>query len=145
VSAQIFRLPRLAYAVVLFLLVGAIPLAFTSDGTYGSAATISVRTVVLIVPLIAVGFIVRTATIVDADGIRVRAVFGQRQLSWSQIRGLSVADRAVYAVLDEGALRLPCVRVSDLHALSDASGGHLPEIAASTPKYARMSRRSRPH
>jgi hypothetical protein len=145
VSAQIFRLPRLAYAVVLFLLVGAIPLAFTRDGTEGSAAGISVRTLVLVLPALAIAFIARTATIVDDAGIRVRALFGERMLPWTSVRGLSVSDRTVYAVLDEGAMRLPCVRVADLAALSRASGGHVPQLPDAPVKAGRMSRRSQRH
>lgn len=133
----------MAYGVVLLLLFGVLPLAFTKDGTEGSAAAISLRSLLIVVPLLAAGFIARTATIVDEHGIRVRAVFGQRVLPWSTVRGLTIQDRSIYAVIDGGTIRLPCVRVADLAALSRASGGHLPEVAEAPPKYAPMRRRRR--
>jgi hypothetical protein len=46
-------------------------------------------------------------------------------------------------VLGDGAVRLPCVRVADLAAVSRASGGHLPEIADPVPKFAPQRRRRR--
>jgi hypothetical protein len=58
----------------------------------------------------------------------VRAIFGQRAISWSEVRGLSVSGRNIYAVLADGSVRLPCVRVRDLAAISEASGGRLPDI-----------------
>ena len=66
-------------------------------------------------------YIARTLTLVNADGLLVRAIFGQREVLWSDVRGLSVSGRNIYAVLgDGGALRLPCVRVRDLAAVSAA-------------------------
>ena len=138
-----FRLPRLAYLVVLLLAFGVIPFAFTKDGTEGSSAAISLRSLVIVVPVIAAVFIRRTATVVDRDGIRIRAAFGARAIVWDDIRGLSVNERSVYAVLADGAIRLPCVRVADLAALSRASGGRLPEVAEATPKAAPARRRRR--
>jgi hypothetical protein len=97
---------------------------------------------VLALPVVAVAFIARTATFVSSEEIRVRTAFGSRRLGWDEIRGLSVTDRSVYAVCADGSVRLPCVRVSDLAAVSRASGGRLPEIAEAKRKYA-PSRRSR--
>jgi hypothetical protein len=48
----------------------------------------------------------------------------------------------VYLVCRDGAVRLPCVRISDLAALSKASGGRLPAVAEPTAKFA-PSRRPR--
>jgi hypothetical protein len=87
-------------------------------------------------------FIARTATIVDDHGITVRALVGSRTLPWADLRGLSVTGRSVYAVTDTGSVRLPCVRLADLAAVSAASGGRLPQLPEATPKYA-PSRRTR--
>jgi hypothetical protein len=141
-AARVFRLPRLAYLVVLFLLFGTLPIAFATAPDETSGATYGPRMILLLIPLLAILFIARTATIVDASGIGVRAIFGRRRWTWDEVRGLSLSGRSVYAVLDGGAVRLPCVRVTDLAALSRASGGQLPEFAEPVPKSA-PSRRSR--
>jgi Bacterial PH domain len=147
--ARVFRLPAPAYLVVLFLFFGVMPVAFTASafhfdakgGEQGAPGVIGWPTLFLLVPVLAAVFIRRSATIVDAAGIRVRALFGSRQLSWDDLRGISVDGRSVYAVLPDGSLRLPCVRVADLGAVSRASGGRLPEIDDPKPKYAPQRRR----
>ena len=67
---------------------------------------------------------------------------GSRILPWADLRGLSVTGRSVYAVTNTGSVRLPCVRLADLAAVSAASGGRLPQLPEATPKYA-PSRRLR--
>jgi hypothetical protein len=141
-TSRTFRLPGSAYLIVLFLLFCVVPLAFTESGDYHSKAVVGPQTLLLLIPLAAIFYIARTATIVDAAGIRVRALFGQRTLPWTQVRGLSIEQRSVYAVVADGAVRLPCVRVADLAAVAKASGGHLPEVAEPTPKFA-LARRPR--
>ncbi len=136
-----FRLSRSAYLAVLFLLFCALPLAFAGTGG-GARPVYGPRMLVLLVPVLAAVFIARTATITSASGLRVRAVFGSRRIGWDEIRGLSISGRAVYAVLADGAIRLPCVGVADLAAVTRASGGVLPEVAEAKRKYA-PSRRSR--
>jgi hypothetical protein len=138
---RVFRLPRLAYLIVLFLFFCAAPVAFTADGLENTAVY-GPRLLFLVVPVLAAVFIARTATVVDESGIAVRALLGTRKLRWNDVRGLSVSGRSVYAALADGAVRLPCVRVADLAALSRASAGHVPEVAEPTPKYA-PSRRPR--
>lgn len=147
-----FRLPRSAYLVVLFLLVGAVPLAFAGAlHTAADAAdspsndvVLGWRLVFLLIPLAAAVYIARTRTVVDSAGVTVSALFGSRRLSWSQIRGLSVGRRHVFAVCADGSVRLPCVTVAGLAALSAASGGHLPQLAPATPKFAPARRPRRP-
>jgi hypothetical protein len=139
----VFRLPALTYLVVLFLAFGCAPVAFTTHGVEGESAVVGPQTLILLVPAVAAVFIARWATIVDATGITVRAAFGRRVLPWPAVRGLSVSGTAVYAVLADGAVRLPCVRVNNLAELSRASGGHLPAVADPTPKYAPQRRRLR--
>jgi len=100
--------------------------------------------VLYLIPLAAALYVARTSTSVDADGLTVRAMFGRRTLPWAEVRGLSVSGNAIYAVATDGAaLRLPCVRVSDLARLSRSSGGHVPEMIEATPKYAPQAQRRR--
>jgi hypothetical protein len=141
----VFRLPRTAYLALLFLAFGLWPVAFYGGqaGGYASPAALSPAIAVLILVPATGFFIARTATIVDARGITVRALLGSRHLPWDQVRGLSITGAAVYAVLADGAVRLPCVRVAHLAALSRASGGRLPQIAEAMPKYAPQPRRRR--
>lgn len=134
-----FRLPPLAYFAVFFLLIGVYPVALGTD--YGGPVAWTWRAVLLVVPILAAVFIARTATFVGPSGIRVRAMFGSRTFRWDDIRGLSVTGRLVYAVLADGAVRLPCVRISDLSAIAKASGDRLPKLAEPVPKYAPSRRR----
>jgi hypothetical protein len=142
VESRTFRLPKSAYLTVLFLVFCALPLAFAGNGGAGPRPVYGVRMLFLLIPVLAIVFIARTATIVTAEGIRVRAAFGSRRLAWDEMRGLSVEASSVYAVVAEGAVRLPCVRVADLASVSRLSGGRLPDLPEATPKYA-PSRRSR--
>jgi hypothetical protein len=153
-----FRLPALAYLVVLFLLVGAVPIAFGdntdhplpsslqgNNSNFGASGfDLTPRLLIFAVPLLAALFIARTATFATAEGLRVRAPFGSRRMPWDAVRGLSLSGRSVYAVLADGSVRLPCVRVANLSELARASNGRLPEIATPKPKYAPAKRRRRP-
>jgi hypothetical protein len=130
-SLRVFRLSRASYFAVLFVAFGVTPFV-------RSAPLI----LLYLIPAAAAAYIVRTATFVDASGIAVRALIGERRMPWDTIRGLSITGRSVYAVLADGSVRLPCVRVSDLAALAAASGQHLPELPEATPKFA-PGRRSR--
>jgi hypothetical protein len=126
----VFRLPRSAYLAVLLL-----ALAVTALVQH------PIVLVAYVIPILAIVFIARTATIVDADGITVQALFGARRLRWDTVRGISVTGRNVYAVTDQGGVRLPCVRISDLGTVAAASGGRLPELPEATRKYAPSRRR----
>ena len=125
-----FRLPRPTYLAALFL-----ALAVTALVQHPAFL------VAYVIPLLAIVFIARTATIVDANGITVRALFGSRHLGWDNVRGLSVTGRNVYAVTDQGGVRLPCVRIRDLATVAEASSGRLPELPHARPKYAPSRRR----
>ena len=146
----VLRLPRTAYLAVVILLLGAVPLAFGSsdyrsidDVAHGAPAgfTVGWRLVFLLIPIAVAVAIARTATIVDGTGIRVRALLGSRQMNWDEIRGLSVNGRSVYAVLGDGAVRLPCARLAHLGAISRTSQGRLPELGDPVPKPAPARRR----
>ena len=145
------RLPRSAYLIVLFLFFGTIPLALvdpsdpgviSSNSGFGSAGlAIGPRLALLLIPVVAAFYIARTATFVGPDGIQVRALLGSKTFPWDVVRGLTVRERAVYAVLNNGAVRLPCTRIAHLHAISLASGGRLPEMEKHVPKPAPTRRR----
>ncbi len=124
-----FRLPAMTWVPVLFLWVGSIPVAFAADGSEGARIRVGLGILVLLIPALASVFVARTATVVNGAGLLVRAPFGKRVMPWNDVRGLSVTGRSVYAVLRDGAVRLPCVRVSMLSELARASGGRLPEMA----------------
>lgn len=83
-------------------------------------------------PLAVAAWVLRRATVVDAEGLRVRRLVGSRTMPWSQVATLRLADRGwVRAVPAEGAeLELPGVRVRDLGRVGEASGGR---ISAPTP------------
>jgi hypothetical protein len=139
-----FRLPPSAYLAVLFLLFCAAPLALTANGGHpGGSIGWTWRVALMLIPVVAAVFIARTATVVSAAGLRVRAAFGARTLSWEEVRGLSVTGRSVYAVLDDGSVRLPCVRTSDLALIASVSDGRLPDIPPPVRKYAPGRRRVR--
>ena len=133
----IIRVPRSGYLAVGFLAVGLAPLAFYGGSAHPLSATIGPLTLLYVIPLLAGLYVARTLTLITGDGIVVRAIFGQRAIAWEDVRGLSIIGRNIYAVLSDGSVRLPCVRVPDLAAVAAASAGRLPEIAAATPKYAR--------
>jgi hypothetical protein len=136
-----FRLPALAYLIVLFLFFCVAPLAFTDAAEKSTQAVVGPQTLLVLIPIGAAVFIARTATVIGPQGIRIRALFGHRDLGWNDVRGLSLAERSVYAVVADGAVRLPCVRIADLAAVSQASGGRLPEIEQPRPKFAPSRRR----
>jgi hypothetical protein len=141
-DARRFRLPWLAYLAVGLLTLCVLPLALAGDpADSGAAAILGPRAALLLIPVVAAAFVARTATVVDEAGLWVRAVFGSRLLRWADVRGLAVNGRSVYAVVSDGAVRLPCVHVSDLAAVSAASGGRLPELPEATPKPAPGRRR----
>ncbi|MDT4901008.1 MAG: hypothetical protein QOJ78_1938 [Pseudonocardiales bacterium] len=144
-KSRVFRLPRTTYIVVIFLAFGIWPIALYGgqSGGYSSGAQLTPLIALFVLPVIVGLFVARTATVVTEDGIVVRAPFGTRALPWNKIRGLSVTGRSVYAVLADGSIRLPCVRVSNLADVARASNGRLPEIADPTPKFAPSRRRRR--
>ncbi len=88
--SRTFRLPKSAYLAVLFLIFCTLPLAFAGDAGQGAKAVYGPRMLFLLIPVVAVVFIARTATIVTEDGIRVRAAFGSRRLRWDDLRGLNL-------------------------------------------------------
>lgn len=85
-----------------------------------------------LLPLAAAGYIARTATVVDDNGLTARALLGSSKVAWSELSGLQLQPKgAVYAVDRDGTkLRLPCVRSTKLQPLIAASHGRIPDPAA---------------
>ena len=146
------RLPRSAYLIVMFVLFGVIPLALAQTGStdlsgsshFGATGVaIGPRLALLLIPVVIAFYVARTATFVGPDGIRVRALLGTRTLGWDAVRGLSVRERAIYAVIQDGTVRLPCARIAHLHAIAEASDGRLPEMEQHVAKPAPSRRRRR--
>jgi len=136
-----FRVPRTAYLVLLFLVTGMSPVALYGGSENALNATISPLTLLYLLPILVIVFIARTSTVVDASGITVRAIFGQRTLPWTEVRGIAISGRNIYAVTDAGSVRLPCVRQTDLATVAAASSGRLPELPAAPVKHAPSGRR----
>ena len=118
----VFRVSPLVVLFALFLAVCAIPVAFGAPYLW----------LIYLVPVGIVAWTLRTRTIVDADGLRVRRLVGGRRVPWDTLGGLRVDRRnVVHAVLtDGGEVALPAVHTRDLHQLSVASGGRIPDPTA---------------
>lgn len=121
-SGLIFRIPTTAMIPVALLFVCATPLAFGAPGLQ----------VIYLVPIALVLWVIRTRTVVDAEQVRIRTLFGARSIAWSEITSLRLTKRSgVRAVLaDESEVTLPAVRVRDLAALAQASGGRFGDPTA---------------
>jgi hypothetical protein len=122
----VFRVSPLMILFALALGVCAIPVAFGAPYLW----------LIYVVPLAVVAWTLRTRTVVDADGIRVRRLVGGRRVPWDALGGLRVDRRnVVHAVLTEGSeVRLPAVHVRDLPALAAASGDRIPDLRATAPE-----------
>jgi hypothetical protein len=118
----VFRVSPLVVLFALFLGLCAIPVAFGAPYLW----------LIYLVPVGIVAWTLRTRTVVDADGLRVRRLVGGRRVPWDALGGLRVDRRnVVHAVLtDGGEVALPAVRTRDLHQLSVASGGRVPDPTA---------------
>ena len=123
-ARAVFRVSPLVVFFALALAVCATPVAFGAPFLW----------LVYLVPLGIVGWTLRTRTVADAEGLRVRRLVGGRRVSWDDVTALRLDDHSrVHAVLDGGEeLALPAVRVRDLHVLALASGGRLPDPTAGT-------------
>ncbi len=121
-TRAVFRVSPLVVLFALALAVCATPVAFGAPFLW----------LVYLVPLGIVVWVLRTRTVADAEGLRVRRVAGGRRVGWDAVTALRLDDRArVHAVLDGGEeLALPAVRVRDLHVLALASGGRVPDPSA---------------
>ena len=120
-TRAVFRISPLVIFFALALAVCATPFAFGAPYLW----------LVYLVPVAIVVWTLRTRTVVDADGLRVRRLAGVRRVPWDAVSGLRIdRRRAVHAVLaDGGEVALPAVHARDLHRLAVVSGGRLPDPA----------------
>ena len=121
-TRAVFRVSPLVVLFALAVAVCATPVAFGAPFLW----------LVYLVPIVIIIWTLRTRTVVDADGLHVRRLVGGRHVAWDALTAVRMDDRSrVHAVLDGGEeLALPAVRVRDLHVLSLASGGRLPDPTA---------------
>lgn len=118
----VFRFPRVGVFAVVFAMILAAP--FTFNGP--------VFALVYVVPLAVIYWIVRPQTAVSADGLSVRTLFGRRELTWDDVKGLALSKRAkVSAVLhDDTTIGLPAVLTRDLSLVAEVSGGRITDPTA---------------
>ena len=85
----------------------------------------------LLVPLAVGVWAWRAGTDADAQGLHLRALFGERLIPWSRVVELNGDPRGQAVVrLDDGShTRLPAVRAADLHKLVAASGQTVEDTA----------------
>lgn len=108
-----FRHPAALAVAGVVVLISGIPLAATAPWL----------SPILLVPLVVTVWAWRAGTDADADGLRVRALVGSRQLPWDRVAQLVPTDRRVLAELtDGGQLVLSAVTPADLPRLVTASG-----------------------
>lgn len=90
-----------------------------------------IQCLVYLIPLAGVGYLARTATVVDERGISARALFGSQLVAWGEIAGLRLdPSGSVYAVdRSGGQVRLPCIRSTRLEPLIVAGQGRIPDPA----------------
>ncbi|GAB3153687.1 hypothetical protein GCM10027290_46960 [Micromonospora sonneratiae] len=84
---------------------------------------------VLLIPLAVGVWAWRAGTDADSQGLRLRALFGQRLIPWTQVAELTADQngQAVVRLVDGSNTRLPAVRATDLRKLVAASGQRLDE------------------
>ncbi|MER7419676.1 PH domain-containing protein [Micromonospora peucetia] len=86
---------------------------------------------VLLVPLAVAVWAWRSGTDADSHELRVRALLGQRRISWDRVVALAADPRGrAVARLDDGQrVPLPAVRGTDLSRLVSVTGQALPDAA----------------
>ncbi|MFE3541465.1 PH domain-containing protein [Nocardia sp. NPDC059177] len=86
----------------------------------------------LLFPLIAIWWVIRTHTTVSDAGLDLSTMIGKKHLDWAQVKGVSIPKRGyVRARLsDDSEVRLPAVGYDRLRELIDAAGGRLPDVFA---------------
>jgi hypothetical protein len=125
-----FRHSGALLAAALLGLVCMLPVVFGPDLYAQPAGGSTVRwqlTPLLLVPILLAAWAWRTGTDADRDGIRVRALLGQRAIRWPHIRELAAdgRGRAVALLTDGRTVALPAVNRADLPRLVAASGQQL--------------------
>jgi Bacterial PH domain len=82
---------------------------------------------ILLIPILFGAWAWRSGTDADREGIRVRALLGQRRIRWQQVSELTAdrRGRAQARLSDGQAVALPAVHRADLPRLVAASGQQL--------------------
>jgi Bacterial PH domain len=109
-----FRMPGAILVAAMIAFVGTLPIA-------GRAWYLAP---VLLVPVLLGAWAWRSGTDVDAAGLHVRALIGQRDISWSRVAELSADPRGRAAALltDGRVIRLTAVSGKDLPQVIAAGG-----------------------
>ena len=112
------RMNRVALLPVVLLVVCVLPLAFAAGWTL----------VFLLVPVLAVAYVLRTGVDVGDGGVTVRSLAGSRAVPWDDVAGIRVGERGdLWLVTVRGTeLRLPVLRARDLPRMAAVSGGRIP-------------------
>ncbi|MEU4706977.1 PH domain-containing protein [Nocardia salmonicida] len=86
----------------------------------------------LLAPVIAVWWVVRTQTTVSEAGLDLSSMTKKKHLDWARVKGISIPKRGyVRARLDDDSeVKLPAVGYDRLRELIEASGGRLPDVFA---------------
>ncbi|MGW4112802.1 PH domain-containing protein, partial [Actinosynnema sp. NPDC004786] len=113
----VFRLPAPALLAAGLAAICATPFAFAAPGLQA-------------VYLLPVGFavwVLRNRTAVDPERIVARSTFGRREVAWSDVKAIKVAERGWLSVVlaDDSLVRLPAVRAGHLPTLAAVSGGRV--------------------
>ncbi|MFC4374912.1 PH domain-containing protein [Nocardia halotolerans] len=87
----------------------------------------------LLAPVLAVLWVVRTHTTISDAGLDLSTMFGRtRHLDWAQVKGISIPKRGYVKarLTDDSEVKLPAVSYDRLRELIEASGGRLPDVFA---------------
>jgi hypothetical protein len=116
------RMSRTALLPVAIFFVCVLPLATARPWTL----------VLLLLPIAAAAFVLRTGIDVDDAGITVRSAVGRRLVPWDDLAGVRVGRRGdLWLVTRQGTeVRLPVLRTRDLPRLAALSGGRIPSPTA---------------
>lgn len=96
--------------------------------------------VAILIPLAFSIWSLRSGVDVTTDGLTIKALFGSRRLTWSQLTGFDHHNGKVYAALTSGnRIELPSVRPVDLPRLVAAGGNQLVESDDEAPAEASLS------
>lgn len=119
VEKLVFRIPSPALLAALAIAICVTPVAWTVPGLQ----------VLYAVPLGYALWVVRNRTTVDSSQLVARSTFGKRVVAWDEVKAIKVVPRGwLSAVLtDDSLVRLPAVRALHLTALSEISGGRVPD------------------
>lgn len=122
-GAARLRVSRTALVPVGMLLLCTVPVASASP--WGLP--------VLLLPLAAAAWVLRTGVDVDDAGVTARSVLASRRVPWPQVAGVRVDEREELWLVTTGGtdLRLPSLRARDLPRLAAVSGGRIPDPTGS--------------